>query len=499
MSDPMSDLSNRFQGCPHRKGSAPWTGALGLVAVIGLVGLVSIGAILPARAQEAPPESPASAETSIEISEEVQALAREIGASFEVLLVRGGVVLQPKESEVAIDSIEIAAEGLAIDGEPVDEETVRELLGEAADPVLRLAEQPPEVWSRLPRLISGETPELEAPATVGEAEEPGEVEEPPKMRTGDKVSLIGGVTIERNEIAHDVVVVGGPLRVEGEIERDAVVVGGSAHIEGKIARDLLVVGGNVHLGSQSVVEGEINVMAGGRVHREDGAVVKGRINELGVVGPIFDSGDDVDYDFRPRFRPFRWFGGVVSELFFLATLMLFASLVILVGQRATEGIGETLTTDPWRSGAVGLAFQALFVPLLVIVVVLLAISIIGIPLLILVPFALLGLVVAAFVGYVGVALLLGRKLLVRTHRDTRSSPYLAVVAGMLALGLPAVFAEVFDLPFLGFLSVFLFVLWILISYLAATFGFGALLMRGIAGRRDRQAQRNQPPSFPGEV
>lgn len=497
----MRNPSDLFHGGSLWRMTAPGRRALGVAVV--LVGLGWIASVGPAVSQEAPPESATTAEAPPEISEEVQALAREIGASYEVLPVRGGVVLQPTDPEAAFQSLEIAAEGLALDGEPVEEEELRERLGETAEPLLQLAAQPPEVWSRFPGLISGETPTgAEAPSAPGESEtpdpseetdepdEPAEVEEPPKMRTGDKVSLIGGVTIKENEIARDVVVVGGPLRVEGEVERDATVVGGSAYIEGTLARDLLVVGGNAYLGPESVVKGEINIMAGGRVHREPGAVVEGRINELGVVGPIFDSGDEIDFDFRPRFRFFRWFGGLVSELFFIATLILLGCLVILFGQRAAEGIGETLTTDPWRSGGVGLAFQAIFVPLLVIVVVLLAISIIGIPLLILVPFALLGLVVATFVGYVGVALLLGRKLLLRTGQNA-SSPYLSVAAGMVALGLPAVFSEFFDLPFLGFLSVLLFVLWILSTYVAATFGFGALLMRGIARRQERQEVRSE--------
>lgn len=425
-----------------------------------------------------------------ELPAELQDLSAEIAAAYEVLPVRGGVVLQPTGSDADFRALEIADDGLALDGEPIDEEDLRDELGEAAEPILRLAALSAEQRSQVLGFPPPEVPDASAappqvPATPDSVEETVEAPERPRTRTGDKVSLAGGVTIEEDEVAQEVVVIAGPLRVHGEIEGGAVVVGGNAYIEGTVGRELMVVGGNAYLGPESVVEGDINIMAGGRVHQEPGAEVRGRINELGVIGPLFGDGDDdVDFDFRPRFSPFRWFSDVLGSLFGLVTLGLLACLVVLFGQRAVAGVEETLTSDPWRSGAAGLLFQILFVPLLVIVILLLAVSIIGIPLLLLVPFALLGLLLAGFVGFVGVALRLGRMASSRLGNPV-TSPYLGVAIGIVLLDIWMVLAEALDLPFLGFFSVLSFVFGILVLYAAFTFGSGALLMR-IGSRRRRR-------------
>jgi len=454
-------------------------------------------------AETAPQETPETSETA-ELPEAARELATRIESDYEVLPVRGGLVLRPRAEDAPFRALEIGDEGLALDGEPVDEEGLRERLGDAAEPVLRLAAMEPAERDRLLGLAAAPEPAVEAEAPEGGApdveapeppEEAVEVPERPRMRTGDKVSLVGGVTIKEDEIAKEVVVVAGPLRVKGVVDGGAVVVGGSAYIDGEVRRELMVVGGNVYLGPDSLVDGDINIMAGGRVHREPGAEVTGRINELGVVGPVFGDGDDLDFDidFRPRFRPLRWFSGVMGAFFWLVTLALLACLVVLFGQRAVEGVEETLAADPWRSGAVGLVFQLLFLPLLVIVVLLLVLSIIGIPLLLLLPFALLGLLLAGFVGYVAVALLLGRKVLARFERRA-AGPYLPVVLGVMVIGIWGVFSEALDLPYLGWLSGLVLAVGVLVCYAAWTFGGGALLLRVISRRRERRV--GGPPAPP---
>ena len=73
-------------------------------------------------------------------------------------------------------------------------------------------------------------------------------------------------------------------------------------------------------------------------------------------------------------------------------------------QRIADRVGR----DPWLSGFTGLLAQLLFIPVLVLTIVILAVSIIGIPLLLLVPFGILGFLIAMLVGFAGVALRVGR-------------------------------------------------------------------------------------------
>ena len=62
-----------------------------------------------------------------------------------------------------------------------------------------------------------------------------------------------------------------------------------------------------------------------------------------------------------------------------------------------------MTTQFWKSAVVGLLAQLFFVPVLVLTIVVLAVSIIGIPLLVLVPFGILAFFVALLLGLTGAA------------------------------------------------------------------------------------------------
>jgi hypothetical protein len=105
---------------------------------------------------------------------------------------------------------------------------------------------------------------------------------------------------------------------------------------------------------------------------------------------------------------------------------------VLTAQRPLARIEARVVADPWRSALAGLLTLILFVPLLVVVCVILAISVIGIPLLVLVQFVVLLFCVAMLVGYAAVALCLGHWLDRRFGWQLRS-PYMAALVGVAAI------------------------------------------------------------------
>jgi energy-converting hydrogenase Eha subunit B len=187
-----------------------------------------------------------------------------------------------------------------------------------------------------------------------------------------------------------------------------VAVGGSVTVLGRVDDDVVAVGGSVRLGPRARVRGDVTAV-GGRVDQERGAQIGGTVNEV-RIGPQFD------------FRPWHvfagdWFDGwnVVGDGFrFAGTLLrvslvlLLALIVALVAAGPVERIGERAGRDPWLSGFTGLLAQLLFIPVLVLTVVILAVSIIGIPLLVLVPFGIIAFLLAVLVGFAGVAHRIGR-------------------------------------------------------------------------------------------
>ncbi len=148
--------------------------------------------------------------------------------------------------------------------------------------------------------------------------------------------------------------------------------------------------------------------------------------------------------------------------------------------------------EPWTAGAAGLVSQVLAGPALAALVVGLIISIVGCLLLVLVPFLILALMIAALVGFAGVAYQVGRVLEGR-FGSRAGSPFLTTVVGVLFIEAPSLIGHLLAVGG-GFLHVFamMFLFFgLLIRYVAWTVGFGAAILTAFANRPQRF--RRQPP------
>jgi len=197
-----------------------------------------------------------------------------------------------------------------------------------------------------------------------------------------ELAVMGGTVYIAGIIDGEVAVLGGNLEITGLVDGDAAVFGGNVKNRGIIDGELHVIGGTVHLDSGSVVTDDIS-MVGGTVERDDDATVGGSIEsvEIEVLEKVLPR---ISQAFRlPRMLPgTRVFPRVVF-LGMLLVLYLFNLLVALIFPSAIEKIEAKIKQSIWASIGLGLALQLLFVPL----IVLFAISIIGIPLIIVLPLA----------------------------------------------------------------------------------------------------------------
>jgi hypothetical protein len=161
----------------------------------------------------------------------------------------------------------------------------------------------------------------------------------------------------------------------------------------------------------------------------------------------------------------------------LAILCLLAALVILIGHRYAERAGDRATREPLKAGATGFLSQLLFVPLLVITILVLVVTIIGIPFLLLLPFVFVALGVVFVVGFAGVAERLGQAVSGRTGWST-SNPYATTSLGIALIMLPTLLSRLIGLAggMLFPMSFGLGVIGWLVEYLAWTIGFGALAL-----------------------
>jgi hypothetical protein len=260
-----------------------------------------------------------------------------------------------------------------------------------------------------------------------------------------------------------------------------VVIGGSATIDGRLNDDLVVIGGQVRIGPQAQIRGEI-VCLGGEVQAADSADVSGEIHDISVIWP------EVRFALEEllwRMNDGWWAALSLAGTVFRFTLTMFAAcLLALVAPGWIRRIEDSVNEAPLASGFVGLASEIFMVPVFLVVVAGLVLTIVGIPLLLLLPFAGLALVLAWVAGFAAVAAQLGRRLRGRSGSEATGPMVLDVASGV---------ALLFVLTFIGdVLAFWPSALWpfsngfslagFLVEYLAWTLGLGAALLAPLRRR-----------------
>ena len=455
-------------------------------------------------------------------------LRRAVEQRYEVLPIRDGVLLKPRVERLGVRSIEVAGDTLAVNGERLSAEVLRAWLAEEAEPILRLhrlpagerralfglpadpgaAAAPAAPAEALPE--STEIPEGEEPLAgipplppippVPEPPEPPDFADLPQHRSGSRVSITQNVVVEEGEVASEAVAVAGSVRVDGEVRGDVVAVGGSATINGRVGGEVTAVGGSVRLGPNAEVMHNVTSV-GGRVDRAEGAEVHGEVNEVSLwsVGdrrrwhrgwdfdPDYDRGDD------------SGFGEFLGSIVWIVFLSLIGAVALLLARGPIERIERQVATDAWRSAAVGFLVQLLILPITLVVSIVLLVSVIGWPLFLLYPFIALGLLIAAFLGFVGVALRLGRWVEGRGGRAF-VNPYFAVFGGVVLIQLAWTVGRLLGIidGFLGPIAGFTMLVGFLAQYLAWTTGLGAALLAWSQSRREGRWVAPPPPPLAPE-
>jgi hypothetical protein len=388
-------------------------------------------------------------------------LKRQIERRFDVLPLRDGLVLKPRSAVRGVRSIELAGGTIAIDGVPCTGAELGDKLGADADLILRLSYLDADARRAMfAPTAERPAPQPESPSTAPAAPEPPPPPVPRTRHSDARVRIGGSATVEADESVSDVVVIGGSAHVMGEVEGDVVVIGGTAY-----------------LGPHAVVQKDVTVV-GGSLSRDPNARVGGRVNQVGP-GVRLNGLRVGRLPFGAAFLFGSMWGrlfAVVSTLAYLAILCLFGFLVVLIDREYVERVAARAAAEPIKAGVVGLLAQLLFLPLLIVTIILLVITIVGIPLLVLVPFAVLGLVVFFFIGFTAVAYRIGG--VVSARMGSALNPHLTAVAGILVVMSPLVVGRVLGIGGAVMLPLTLPVLLIgfLAEYLAWTIGFGAVAL-----------------------
>ena len=435
---------------------------------------------------QAPPLLPAGTKT------ELVQLKERVERRFQVLHLRQGLVLVPRGEPKRVANIELSNGVVLVDGTPVTGKELRDRIGSDSDLVLPLTFLDAATRQRLFAPAAGAPvparPEPSGVAPAPPTAESGWTERERYRYGGARVRVGGDVFVKDTEAVGD----------------DVVVVLGSAHVDGRVDGDVVAVGGSVYLGPKARVRGGVTSVGGG-VERATGSSVNGQINEVKVsfpsVGPFV------------RIRPWQdwsWFSSpfgrwmeLIGTLVRVMLLGLFAALVVAMAPRAVRRVADRVSTEPWRAGLVGLAAQILFIPLLVLTVIILAISIIGIPLLLLVPFAILAAIIVALLGLTGAGCALGQFVSRQSGSATAQNLLPSLLIGLAVIWALTVIARFVGLAGMSIRVIVggVLVAGFLIEYLAWTVGLGGVLLSrfGRRGPADQQYRTSSVPDLPATI
>ncbi len=287
-----------------------------------------------------------------------------------------------------------------------------------------------------------------------------------------------------------------------EVEATVVVVDGDLTVEGLVRGDVVMVGGDVVLGEGGRVTGDVRLtdgevldrggtLEGERIEIDAGAVlseqeIEDRIREevraatREVVRPDRDRGSSSFW--RPFERIGRGLGGAFGNLFTALVLGLVGGVTLYFAGPRLDVVAETVRRSPGRAAMVGAAGAFLVLPAWVLGAIALAISIIGIPaLLIWVPLFPIAIIAAAAVGYLAVARNVGtwvsRQKYPYMDWVRVTNPYSLIFGGVLVLAAPFIAGDLISIvPFLGVLHGLLAAVGVVASSFAVLAGFGGVLL-----------------------
>jgi cytoskeletal protein CcmA (bactofilin family) len=272
----------------------------------------------------------------------------------------------------------------------------------------------------------------------------------------DVHSGFGDVLVSGGKVRGDIDAGFGDVKIEGPVEGDVHAAFGDVYVNAPVKGDVSVGWGDVDLGLEAAISGNLEC---------EGCEITG--NRGAVKGDMMARGMTLDFD--ESHGP-----GILGFVGWLFAALAFAACAVLAAVLAPGPLASAASRaeeSPGRSFVYGLVS----LPVIFVLCVVLAVSIVGIPLLLLLVPAYLALL---FFGALVAAFFLGTRVLMVTGRYRVGNALAAVVGAM-------ILAAITLIPVLGDL----------LLYALSLLGTGAIILALFSRRRPRASH----PSYEAYV
>lgn len=457
-------------------------------AVRTVLGLALLSAAISARAAEQP--APAAD----------AALRREVESRFDVVPLKDGVALAGRtvDRRIEIDNGVILSQGMPLSGAEL-----RRRFGADADLVLRLS-----------YLDNAALRRVFAPATVPDARPPLSVAAPPTPPgplTAPDTPAGPAVPPEKPQAAPPVAPTppvapstpGAPdappapspvfhrtgarigvakaivVAVDEEVTDGVFSLGGAVRIEGRVRDNVVVVGNDLELTATADVRGDLTLV-GGELRIAEGARHAGAVHRATGSPWAQLAWPTIGWSWFGPGRSASWLPLAGTTLRILLLGFAMAVLAVVARSRVAR-IGAAAVASPLRAGLVGVAAQLLFVPALIVLALVLAITIVGLPFVaVLVPLAVLTMLATMLLGFTSLAGRLGDAFTGGPATATNDAVAAALV-GLAIIVLPTFLSRLVGIgpDALSVVAMALLVVGTAVEYVAWTVGLGAAILTGL--------------------
>lgn len=451
--------------------------------------LALVAAPLTAMAQS-PALSPAEAE-----------LRRQVVARFAVVPLKNGLALSGAtlDRRVEIDNGVVMASGV-----PQSGDELRRRLGADAALVLRLSYLDNAALRRLfappPATTSGPFASSASAASAAPtgpaaptAPAPPQAPSVPPPVVFDRPSPAEAERVYRRTGARLAVGKSIVIAADEDVTEAVVAVGGSVRVDGRVRDELVVIGGSLELTPTAEVRGDITVV-GGEVTIAPGARHTGQLHHGMARGFPGWAWPTVGWSWIDLGGAARWLS-LAGTLTRVALLALAIAVLTLVARGRVTRIGAVASATPVRAGLIGLATQVLFIPALIVLAIVMAVTIVGLPFVaIVIPLAVVVMCAAMLLGFTSLAHTVGQAIGRRAGWPTETALW-AGVLGMVVIVLPTILARLAGMApeSARAITVVLLVIGTAVEYVAWTIGLGAAVMTGLG------KWAVVPPPLPPEV
>ena len=432
-----------------------------------VIALALVAAPLASMAQT-PALSPAEAE-----------LRRQVTARFAVVPLKNGLALSGASQErgVEIDNGVVMTGGVPLTGDQL-----RRRLGPDAPLVLRLSYLDNAALRRLfaPPTVPpspAATPRAAVAPTTPVA--PVAPAAPPPPVVFDRPSLAEAERVYRRTGARLAVGKSIVIAEDEDVTEAVLAVGGSVRVDGRVRDELVVIGGSLELTPTAEVRGDITVV-GGQVTIAPGARHTGELHHGMARGFPGWAWPTVGWSWIDLGGAARWLS-LAGTLTRVALLGLAIALLTLAARGRVTRIGAVARTTPVRAGLIGLATQVLFIPALIVLAIVMAVTIVGLPFVaIVIPLAVVTMCAAMLLGFTSLAHTLGQAIGRRAGWATDTAVW-AGVLGMAVIVLPTILSRLVGMApeSARAITMVLLVVGTAVEYVAWTIGLGAAVMTGL--------------------